>query len=98
MAILGSIASQIRSLLEVKDMVERGVSAPEIARRKGWKSDYAAKMRMREAANFSLSRLEEILEILLQLDLAIKTGRTDSLLALDTLIARLCAAGREQRI
>ena len=42
MAILGSIATQIRGLLEVKDMAAQGVSPPEIARKKGWSSDYAA--------------------------------------------------------
>ncbi len=90
MAILGSIAAQIRALLEVKDMAERGLSAAEIAAAKGWKSDYAAKMRLREAANFTITRLEQILEMLLETDLAIKTGQMDQLLALDTLVARLC--------
>ncbi len=90
MAILAGIAAQVRALIEVKDMAERGMSPAEIARAKGWKSDYAAKMRLREAANFSMPRLEQILEILLELDLAIKTGRIDNMLALDTLIARLC--------
>jgi DNA polymerase-3 subunit delta len=92
MAILGSIAAQIRALIEVKDMAERGMSPVEIAQTKGWRSDYAAKARLREAANFSMARLEQILEMLLEIDLAIKTGRMDSLLALDTLIARLCTA------
>lgn len=90
MSLLGSIAAQVRGLLEVKDMAERGLSPPEIAKLKGWRSDYAAKMRLKEAANFSMARLEEILEMLLEMDLAIKTGRIDSLLALDTLVARLC--------
>lgn len=93
MAILGSIAAQIRALIEVKDMAEQGMSPAEIAAAKGWKSDYAAKMRLREAARFSMSRLEEIMQILLDLDLAIKTGRMDNMLALDTLIARLCVSG-----
>ena len=92
MAILSSIAVQIRGLLEVKDMAERGMSPQEIARIKGWRSDYAARMRLREAANFSSSRLEEILELLLEIDLNIKTGKIDMLLALDTLVARLCAS------
>ncbi len=91
MAILAGIASQVRSLIEVKDMAERGLSPSDIAKAKGWRSDYAAKMRLREAAKFSLPRLESILALLLEFDLAIKTGRIDSLLALDTLIARLCA-------
>lgn len=92
MAILGSIAAQIRALIEVKDMAERGLSPAEIAAAKGWKSDYAATARLKEAANFSMARLEQTLETLLEMDLAIKTGRMDSRLALDTLIARLCAS------
>lgn len=91
MAIMGSIAAQIRSLIEVKDMAERGLSPADIAREKGWRSDYAAKMRLKEAAKFSMARLEQILELLLEFDLAIKTGRMDGPLALDTLIAKLCA-------
>jgi DNA polymerase III delta subunit len=49
-------------------------------------------MRLREANNFSMARLEDILELLLQIDLRVKTGRVDSALALDMLIARLCLA------
>ncbi len=88
-AILGSIMAQIRALIEVKDMAEQGMSAQEIARAKGWRSDYAAKMRLREAANFSMARLEQIMDLLLETDLAVKTGKMDYPLALDTLIARL---------
>jgi DNA polymerase-3 subunit delta len=90
MMILASVAAQIRGLLEVKDWAERGLTPSEIAKRKGWRSDYAAKMRLREAANFSMTRLEEILETLLAIDLDIKTGRIEGQLALDTLVARLC--------
>ena len=90
MAILGSIAAQIRALIEVKDMAERGLSASEIAQTKGWRSSYAAEARLKEAKKFPMPRLEQILDTLLDLDLSIKTGRIDSLLALDTLVARLC--------
>lgn len=91
MVILAGIAAQIRSLIEVKDMAERNMTPTDIAQAKGWRSDYAAKMRLREAAHFSMARLEEIMELLLEFDLAIKTGRMDSLVALDLLVARLCA-------
>jgi DNA polymerase-3 subunit delta len=91
MAILGSITAQIRALIEVKDMADRGMSPLEIAAVKGWKSDYAATARLKEASNFSMARLEQTLETLLEIDVAIKTGRMDSRLALDMLIARLCA-------
>ncbi|RPJ54973.1 MAG: DNA polymerase III subunit delta [Dehalococcoidia bacterium] len=92
MAILGGIAAQIRALIEVKDMAERGMSPAEIAQAKGWRSSFAAEARLKDGKNFSMARLEQILDMLLELDLAIKTGRIDSLLALDMLIARLCAA------
>jgi DNA polymerase-3 subunit delta len=90
LAILAGIAGQIRSLIEVKDMAERRMSPADMAQAKGWRSDYAAKMRLREAAHFSMERLEEVMELLLEFDRAIKTGRIDSLVALDLLIARLC--------
>lgn len=90
LSILGSIAAQVRGLLEVKDLAARGLSPLEIAKLKGWRSDYAAKMRLKEAANFSMAQLEGILELLLEIDVDIKTGRVDSPLALDILVARLC--------
>jgi DNA polymerase-3 subunit delta len=91
MVILSSIATQIRNLIEVKDLAERGMSPAEIAKAKGWRSEYAATARLKDAANFSMDRLEQTLETLLEIDVAIKTGRVESLLALDMLIARLCA-------
>ncbi|MFQ5613977.1 MAG: DNA polymerase III subunit delta [Anaerolineae bacterium] len=91
LGILAAIAGQFRGLLEVKDMAGRGLSPAEIARHKGWRSDYAARMRLKEANNFSMKRLEEILGLLLETDLAIKTGRLRPELALDTLLVELCS-------
>lgn len=93
MAILGGIAAQIRALIEVKDMAQRGMSPRDIANAKGWRSDFAAKMRLKDASRFSMPRLEQIMDMLLDIDLSIKTGRIDSRLALDVLIAQLCEGG-----
>jgi DNA polymerase-3 subunit delta len=90
MAILAGIATQIRGLIEVKDMAGRGMNASDIAQAKGCRSDYAAKARLRDAKNFSMTRLEQTLEALLDTDLAIKTGRMDAFLSLDMLIGMLC--------
>jgi len=90
MQILAGISSQIRTLIEVKDMAEQGMSPAAIAQAKGWRSDFAVKMRLKDARNFTMDRLEQIMEMLLETDLAIKTGKIDMMLALDTLIARLC--------
>jgi DNA polymerase III subunit delta len=91
LGILASIVGQLRGLLEVKDMAERGMSPAAIASHKGWRSDYAAKMRLKEAGRFSMARLQQSLEMLLETDLAIKTGRLEPLLALDTVLVELCA-------
>ena len=91
LAILAAIATQMRGLLEVKDMAERGMNAGAIAQSKGWKSDFAAKKRLDEVKNFSMPRLEGTLEALLETDLAIKTGRMDAFLAIDMLIGQLCS-------
>lgn len=90
LAILAGIASQFRGLLEVKSMAEAGLTPAQIAREKGWRSDYAAKMRLKEARNFSTERLVQIFGILRDTDVAIKTGEIEQTLALDTLISRLC--------
>jgi DNA polymerase-3 subunit delta len=92
LAILGGIAGQFRGLLEVKSMAAQGLTPAEIAKAKGWRSDYAAKMRLREAGHFSQTRLVEIFNILLKADLAIKTGQMEETLMLDTLLAQLCDA------
>ncbi len=90
LAILGSIGGQFRGLLEVKSMASAGLTPAQIAKEKGWRSDYAAKMRLKEANHFSLARLVQIFGILLETDIAIKTGEMEDILALDTLISRLC--------
>jgi DNA polymerase-3 subunit delta len=90
LAIMGGIAGQFRGLLEVKSMAAGGMSASDIAKSKGWRSDYAAKMRLQEASRFSQQQLVQIFNVLLETDLAIKTGQIEQTLALDILLARLC--------
>ena len=92
LAILGGITGQFRGLLEVKSLAAEGLSPAQIAQTKGWRSDYAARMRLREANNFSQAQLVQIFNLLLDADFAIKTGQIDVTLALDTLIAHLCRA------
>ncbi|MEM7031836.1 MAG: DNA polymerase III subunit delta [Chloroflexota bacterium] len=92
LGIMAGIVSQFRGLLEVKSMANQGLTPAKIAEVKGWRSDYAVKVRLREAGQFSHAQLIQIFNILRDADLAIKTGRIDQTLQLDTLIARLCRA------
>lgn len=90
LAIMAGITSQFRGLLEVKSMAAAGLSPAQIAAEKGWKGEYAARMRLQEAQNFSLERLVRTFSVLLEVDLAVKTGEMEQILALDLLISRLC--------
>jgi DNA polymerase-3 subunit delta len=90
LAIIGGIAGQFRGLLEVKSMAGDGMKPAEIAKAKGWRSDYAAKMRLQEANRFSQEQLVRIFNILLETDVAVKTGQIEQILALDLLLTRLC--------
>ncbi len=90
LAILAGITTQFRGLLEVKEMAASGLTPMQIAREKGWRSDFAARKRLEEARNFSTERLLQIFSILRDADLAIKTGEIEPVLALDILVSRLC--------
>ncbi len=90
LAILAGITTQFRGLLEVKDMAASGLTPMQIAREKGWRSDFAARKRLEEARNFSTERLVQIFSILRHTDFAIKTGEIEPVLALDMLVSRLC--------
>ncbi len=91
LAILGSITSQFRSLLEIKSMAESGMTPPQIAQAKGWRSDYPVQIRLREGKKFSTKQLVDVFSILLETDKAIKTGQMEETMALDMLITRLCS-------
>lgn len=89
--LMGMIIRQFRILIQVKEMVEHGHSTAVIAKQVGLK-DWVADKARRQAMNFSLAQIEAIYGRLLATDLAIKTGKMDTLLAMDTLVAGLCGA------
>jgi DNA polymerase III subunit delta len=89
--LMGMIIRQFRILIQVKEMVEQGHSSAAIAKQVGIK-DWIADKARRQAMNFSLAHLEAIYGRLLHTDLAIKSGKMDPVLALDTLVAGLCSA------
>jgi len=60
-------------------------------------SEYALRRTLEQAGRYSLPRLKQIYRQLLEADLAMKTGRYDSELALDLLVADLCQRTAIQR-
>jgi DNA polymerase-3 subunit delta len=91
LSLLGMIVRQFRLLIQIKEMDGHGLAASTIAKRAELNSFIVDKVRL-QARNFSMRQMEAIYSQLLATDLAIKTGQMDGVLALDTLVAALCAA------
>ncbi len=86
--LLSMIARQFRLLIQTKELLEQGRRPPDIARELGVQPFVADKL-MRQARNFSLAQLEAVYRRLLEIDIAIKTGEMEGVLALDLLVAGL---------
>jgi DNA polymerase-3 subunit delta len=90
--LLSMIVRQFRILIQVKELSAQGLTVSTIAKRAGL-HPFVTEKAQRQAMNFSLGQLEVIYARLLDTDLAIKTGRMEDVLALDTLVAALCGPG-----
>ena len=88
--LLTMIVRQFRILIQVKEMSAQGLAVSTIAKRAGL-HPFVAEKAMPQSLNFSMGQLEAIYPRLLNTDLSIKTGKMDGVLALDTLVAALCA-------
>jgi len=86
--LLAMIVRQIRLLIQVKEKSEQGYRSDEIARQAKIHPYVTGKL-VRQAQNFALTRLEAIHRQLLEIDVAIKTGRIDPAVALDLLVVEL---------
>ena len=79
---------QFRLLIQVKEMVDAGGRPPAISQRLKMHSFVAGKMHQ-QSAQFSLPQLEQIYRHLLDVDVAVKTGRNDMVTALNLFVAAL---------
>lgn len=86
--LLAMITRQFRLLLQWRDLAERGISFEGIGAQLKM-HPFVARKTAEQARNFSLTQLEAIYQKLLDTDVAIKTGRSDPLLALDVLVIEL---------
>jgi len=89
---LSMVVYQYRNLLIVKDLVDRAngrVNQWELAKIAGI-HPYVAQKTLAQTHNFSLQDLKQIYKMLLDYDLAFKTGKMEPKVGLDVLIAKLC--------
>lgn len=81
---------QFRLLIQVKELAEAGFRSPEIAGRLKI-HDYVTGKLYQQSHNFTLAQLETIYAHLLEIDVAVKIGRTDMITALSLLVAGVTA-------
>lgn len=91
--LLALITRQIRILHQARAHLDAGTPRPEVAASlpiPRWAVDKA----LRQARRFSAETLEQALGRLLEIDVGIKTGRVEAVLALDLFVAGMCGVGR----
>jgi len=91
MYLLSMIERQFRILLQVKELRERRASTAEMQRTLGIRQEFVIEKSLRQAQHFAMARLESIYSHLADVEQAIKTGEIGEVLALDMLVAELCA-------
>ena len=79
---------QIRSLIKLKDLIEKGTPFYNLPKLSGL-HPYAIKKSSEQLKNFSLEQLKSIYQYLLRIELGLKKGRLDGSAALDLLIAEI---------
>jgi DNA polymerase-3 subunit delta len=87
---------QFRMIVQVKAMKDQGKSNGVIQSKLSINNEYALRRTLDQAGRYSMERLMQIYRSLLDTDLALKTGRYDSELALNLLIAELCQRGNRK--
>ncbi len=86
--ILSMFVYQFRNITQVKDLLDAGVAERDIASQTKI-SPYVVQKSIASARLFSLEDLKNIYQMLLQVDLGIKTGRFEPKTALDLLVMEI---------
>lgn len=92
-ALVASLASQIRIMARARERTDAGVSAGALPGVLG-ANKFWVDQSLRRARQFSLTALYRCLRELARIDLAIKTGARDPEMAVENLVLALCAARR----
>jgi DNA polymerase-3 subunit delta len=88
--LMSTITSQVRSLLLVKELAQRGMRSGQIASTTGM-APFLVDKAMRQVGNFSMTQLEQAYRQLLETDAALKRSRIMPEMALDLLVVNFGA-------
>lgn len=86
--LLTMVTRQYRILLQVRDLMTRGMQTDAIQKQLGLHPFVTRKM-VEQARNYSVEHLEKVMNKLLETDVSLKTSRLEPTLALDMLIVEL---------
>jgi DNA polymerase-3 subunit delta len=86
------VVRQFRLLIQVKELAEQGYRAPAMSKELGIHSYVSGKL-YQQAQRFSLPQLTQIYGHLLEMDVAVKTGKSDMVNGLTLLVAGLTIGG-----
>lgn len=84
------VIRQFRLLIQVKELAEEGATSAEMARKLKVHPFVAGKVEQ-QSRQYTLAQLEQIYRHLLEIDVGVKTGRTEMVTALGLLVAGLAA-------
>jgi len=88
MYLLSMLAYQLRNLIRLKDLIERGEPYYSLSQKSGL-HPYVVKKSSEQLRNFTLDDLKKIYRRLAEIDFKIKVGLTDGPTAIDLLVAEL---------
>ncbi len=94
--VLTMLARQLRFILLAQELQVQRVPRSELEHRLGIAAEFAVRQVEEQARRHSYEQVAAMYRRLLETDLAIKRGELDEDLALETLVAELCASSRRR--
>ncbi len=91
--IMTLLGTQVRRLIAAKDATQRRISRADLQDAIGTRSDFAIRKTVNQSRSFTMPRLQEMHQSILNYDIALKTGQLSEDIALELLIADLCGVG-----
>jgi DNA polymerase-3 subunit delta len=88
--LLSMLNRQMRLIVRARELKQQKLSETEMRSRLGLTADWLVRKTLEQSSRYTLPRLKQVYQQLLDTDIAIKTGKYDGELALNILIAGLC--------
>ena len=91
--VLNMLARQVRLVLLAQELLQQRLPEGEIGARLGITSSFPLRKTMDQARKSTPQRMRRLHGLLLESDIAIKTGELEERMALEVLVARICHEG-----